>query len=201
MIYRTLGLVLLSLLLSATGHAETVAPINVTAKSFGCITKLTPVRGFYVGNLKGDLAATLKAARAPNGSTYPPGSVVQLVPTEVMVKQSKGFNAATHDWEFFDIAVSKEGTSILKRGFAETVNRFGGNCFACHVKAEAKWDSICESGHGCDPIPVTPAMVKALQHTDPRCEGADRVSAEDAAALAQLADMMKPKAPATRKPD
>jgi hypothetical protein len=118
-----------------------------------------------------------------------------------MVKQSKGFNAATHDWEFFDIAVSKEGTSILKRGFAETVNRFGGNCFACHVKAEAKWDSICESGHGCDPIPVTPAMVKALQHTDPRCEGADRVSAEDAAALAQLADMMKPKAPATRKPD
>ena len=198
MIHRTLGLVLLSLFLSSSGHAEPVAPINVTAQSFGCITKLTPVRGFYVGNLKGNLAATLKAARAPNGGTYPPGSVVQLVPTEVMVKQSKGFNAATHDWEFFDIAVSKEGSTILKRGFAETVNRFGGNCFACHVKAEAKWDSICESGHGCDPIPVTPAMVKALQHTDPRCEGAEHVSAEDAAALAQLADMMKPKAPTAK---
>ena len=198
MFYRSLGLALASLLLTATVHADAVAPIEVTAKSFGCITKLTAVRGFYVGNLKGNLAATLMVARSANGGTYPPGSIVQLVPTEVMVKQSKGFNAATHDWEFFDITVSKEGTSILKRGFAETVNRFGGNCFACHVKAEAKWDSICESGHGCDPIPVTPAMVKALQHTDPRCEGSEHVSAEDAAALAQLADMMKPKAPSPK---
>ncbi len=201
MLCRSLSWVLVSLLFSSAVHAGAVAPIAVTAQSFGCITKLTPVRGFYVGNLKGDLAATLKVARSANGGTYPPGSIVQLVPTEVMVKQSQGFNAATHDWEYFDIAVSKAGTSILKRGFAETVNRFGGNCFACHVKAEAKWDSICESGHGCDPIPVTPAMVKALQHTDPRCDGADHVSAADAAALAQLAEMMKPKSPPAQKSD
>jgi len=194
--YRTLGTIcfVLALSLAPAVRAATVAPIPVTEHSFGCISKLTAVRGFFVGNLKGNLAATLKVARSPAGGVYPPGSVIQLVPTEVMVKQSKGFNAATHDWEFFDITVSKQGTSILKRGFADTVNRFGGNCFACHVKAEAKWDFICESGHGCDPIPVTTAMVKALQHTDPRCDGSANVSTEDAAALHQLDEMMHPKA-------
>jgi len=199
--YRILALACVLLGFASTATSAPAAPIPVSEKSFGCITKLTAVRGFYVGNLTGDLAATLKVARSANGGVYPPGSVVQLVPTEVMVKQAKGFNAATHDWEFFDIAISKQGTSILKRGFAETVNRFGGNCFACHVKAEAKWDFICESGHGCDPIPITPAMIRALQHTDPRCDGPQSVSAEDAAALRQLDEAMHPKPRAPQPPN
>jgi len=197
---RILSLLALALTLSVATTAQGATPIPVTEHSFGCLTKLTPVRGFFVGNLKGNLAATLKVARSSDGGTYPPGSVVQLVPTEVMVKQSKGFNAATHDWEFFDLTVTKDGTSILKRGFAETVNRFGGNCFTCHMKAAAKWDFICETGHGCDPIPVTPAMIKALQHTDPRCEGSDHVSAEDVTALKQLDEAMHPKATPAKSP-
>jgi hypothetical protein len=66
----------------------------------------------------------LKVAESPNGGVYPVGSVIQLVPTEVMVKQPKGFNNITHDWEFFELNVSKDGTTINKRGFAEVVNRF-----------------------------------------------------------------------------
>lgn len=167
------------------------APIPVDDHSFGCISKLTPVRGFFVGNLLGNLDGTLKVARSPTGGVYPPGSVVQLVPTEVMVKQPQGFNAATKDWEFFELDVAKDGSKIRKRGFAEVVNRFGGNCFACHIKAKPQWDFICETGHGCDTIPLTEAMLTALQHTDPRCPGADKVSATDAAALKALADLQK----------
>jgi hypothetical protein len=192
---RRFGLLCIAWALTATANAAASAPIPVNDKSFGCISHLTPVRGFFVGNLLGNLAGTLQVARSPDGGVYPPGSVIQLVPTEVMVKQPKGFNDVTHDWEFFELNVSKEGTSINKRGFAEVVNRFGGNCFACHIKAQPKWDLICETGHGCDPIPLTAPMFRALQRTDPRCPGADKVSAQDAAALKQLQELRAPKAP------
>ena len=190
------GLFIGAIICANGASAATPAPIPVDDHSFGCITKMKPVRGFYVGNLLGHVSDTLKVAQSPAGGVYPPGSVVQLVPTEVMVKQPKGFDAGTRDWEYFELDVSKSGTKIAKRGFAEVVNRFGGNCFACHVKAQPQWDSICETGHGCDPIPLTPAMLGALQRTDPRCPGADKVSDADAAALKALAELTKPK-PAT----
>jgi hypothetical protein len=109
--------------------------LRIDATSFRCITKMTPVRHFYVDNLRGNLDATLAAANSPTGAVYPPGSVVQLVPGEAMVKRDRGFNPTTHDWEFFELDVSKEGTHIRKRGFADVVNRFGGNCLGCHVAA------------------------------------------------------------------
>jgi hypothetical protein len=194
-----LALLCIAWALAVTANAATPGPVPVTDKSFGCISKLKSVRGFFVGNLSGNLAGTLKVAESPNGGVYPVGSVIQLVPTEVMVKQPKGFNEITHDWEFFELNVSKDGTTINKRGFAEVVNRFGGNCFGCHLKAEAKWDFVCETGHGCDPIPLTEPMLKALQHTDPRCPGADQVSAEDAEALHHLQEVLHPKEPTAAK--
>lgn len=101
---------------------------------------------------------------------YPEGSVIQLVPTEVMVKHKEGFSPATKDWEFIELEVSPEGSEISARGFVDVVNRLGGNCFACHVKANPGRDMVCEQGNGCDPIPLTPTMIKAIQNTDPRCE-------------------------------
>ena len=98
------------LLSAGLGHA-----MDIDAKSFRCITKMTPVRQFYVDNLQGNLDATLAAANSTTGAVYPPGSVIQLIPGEAMVKQDKGFNAATHDWEFFELDVSKDGTLIRKR--------------------------------------------------------------------------------------
>jgi len=178
--------------LFSTGLGEAVDANIVDATSFRCITSMTPVRQFYVDNLRGDVAATVAAANSPTGAVYPPGSVIQLMPGEAMVKQDKGFNAATHDWEFFELDVSKDGTQIRKRGFADVVNRFGGNCFACHIAARPQWDLVCESDHGCAPIPVTRAMIGALQRTDPRCNNPPP-SHEDVEALRQLQELLKPR--------
>jgi len=178
--------------LLAVGRAEAADATAIDATSFRCITAMTPVRQFYVDNLRGDLAATLAAAKSATGAVYPPGSVIQLIPGEAMVKREKGFNVATRDWEFFELDVSKDGTQIRKRGFADVVNRFGGNCFACHIAARPEWDLVCESEHGCKPIPVTRAMIGALQRTDPRCNPA-APSPQDAEALRQLQMLLKPK--------
>ena len=147
--------------------------IAVDETTFDCITEMTPVRGYFVDNLLGNLEATLAVANSANGGTWPTGSMVQLVPTEVMIKQPEGTSPATNDWEFFELAVSAEGSEIVTRGFTDVVNRFGGNCLGCHVKAEPQWDMICETGHGCDPIPLTREMLTAIQQNDPRCNRPD----------------------------
>jgi hypothetical protein len=171
---------LLFLSASSASSAE-----DITATTFDCIRDMTPVRHFYVDNLNGDIEATVAVANSPEGGAYPEGSVVQLVPGEAMIKRSAGFSPATNDWEFFELDVSPEGTAIRKRGFADVVNRFGGNCFACHVKAEAKWDLICDNNHGCDPIPLTRSVIATIQKTDPRCDAVP-LTDEDKANLEAL---------------
>ena len=165
--------------------------LRIDAKSFRCITEMRPVRQFYVDNLRGNLDATLAAANSRTGAVYPPGSVIQLVPGEAMVKRDRGFNAATHDWEFFELDVAKDGTRIRKRGFTDVVNRFGGNCFVCHIAARPQWDLVCEADHGCAPIPITRPIIRALQRTDPRCDN-PIVTPEDAEALRQLNRLLTP---------
>ncbi len=159
----------------ADEHSDTgeIMEIRVTAETFECLTDMTPVRHFFVDNLLGNLDATLAIANSEEGGVYPPGSVVQLIPTEVMVKHGKSWNAATRDWEFFELDVSAEGSSIRNRGFADVVNRFDGNCFGCHIKAKPQWDLICEKDHGCDPIPVTSEQILQMQQADPRCGPGD----------------------------
>ena len=179
---------------AATPKSES-API--TADSFKCIRNMSPVRGFYVDSLSGNLKGTLAAANTTAGAVYPPGSVVQLVPTEVMVKREPGFNAATKDWEFFELDVTNGKSTIRTRGFVDVVNRFDGNCFACHVKTRPEFDLICETGHGCDAIPLTPVMIKAIQKTDPRCGAPEELTAEEAAMLKALQAAMAPKPAAT----
>src|SRR5262249_23698594 len=112
----------------------------------------------------------------------------QLLPTEVMVKREGGFNAATKDWEFFELDIDDGHSKIRTHGFVDVVNRFGGNCFACHAKARPEWDFICETNHGCDTIPLTPVMIKALQKTDPRCPPAE-LTAEEQQGLEALKAM------------
>ena len=165
------------------------ASFSIGDASFKCITEMTHVRHFYVDNLAGNLAGTVKVAQAATGD-YPVGSVLQLVPTEVMVKRDKGFNANTRDWEFFELNISPTSSTIRVRGVQDVNNRFGGNCFNCHVKARPEFDLVCDNNHGCDGIPITRAMSGALQRTDPRCKNPP-VSAEDAAALGQLGAIVK----------
>lgn len=170
--------------------------IPVSESSFQCITNMTPVRGFYVASLTGKLDETIAVAKSSEGGKYPPGSVVQLVPGEAMVKQPEGTNPLTKDWEFFELDVDANGTKIRKRGYTDVVNRFGGNCFACHAQAKPQWDLVCEKDHGCQPIPLTDAMFRALQRSDPRCSPANQLSEIDKKALHDLGEMMKQIAPA-----
>ncbi len=178
-----------ALMTSLSGAAQPDA-IPVAKDDFKCLQDMQKVRHFYVDNLAGDPAATIAVAEKGQGQ-YPVGSVVQLIPGEAMIKQPKGFNAATNDWEFFELDVAADGTTIRKRGFVDVVNRFGGNCFACHVKARAEFDFVCEIGHGCDEIPITRRMLAALQKTDPRCSAPPALNDDDKKALEELDAVLK----------
>jgi hypothetical protein len=170
--------------------------VKVDDNTFKCVTDMTPVRHFYVDNLLGNLKGTVAVADKGRDD-YPEGSVVQLIPSEVMIKQQKGFNPTTRDWEFFAIDVSKDGSKIYQRGFENVNNRFGLNCFACHQQAREEFDLICEEDHGCAPIPVTRPMFRALQKTDPRCNIQQPLSQEDKQALTDLAEVVKTLKPGT----
>ena len=184
---------LLALLYCLPGMAQTTdGGLQVSESSFSCIRQMTAVRGFFVDNLLGDIDATVAIANSAEGGIYPPGSMVQLVPGEAMVKHPQGFSPATRDWEFFELDVAAEGTSIRKRGFADVVNRFGGNCLACHAQAKPQWDMICESGHGCDPIPLTRDILVLMQETDPRCKDNRALTAQEMEKLKALHDAMQP---------
>lgn len=181
----------LLLLVSPFGGGASAEPrFTVTDTSFKCLQEMTQVRHFYVDNLLGRVRETVDVAEAGKGE-YPEGSVLQLMPNEVMIKLAKGTSPATRDWEFFFIDVSPEGSKIYKRGFTDVNNRLGLNCFTCHAKAEAQYDMVCETGHGCDPIPVTRAMFGALQRSDPRCKNRAPMSAEDKEAMQQLGEIIK----------
>lgn len=156
--------------------ARVLSEIDET--TFGCISELTPVGRFYVGNLLSGLNETVAVAQSSTGGAFPAGSVVQLIPTEVMIKRETGFSDETDDWEFFELDVSSQGTAIRTRGHANVTNRFGNNCLECHEKAHDEWDMICSTDHGCDPIPLSEDMIRALQKTDPRCSPVELTEAE-----------------------
>lgn len=153
---------------STQGTAE--EDLVMTDADFECILDWEKVRKFRITNKLDHMDETLAVANAPGTGNYPVGTVIQLVPHEAMVKRRAGFNKDTRDWEFFFLEVTAEKTAITTRGTTDVVNGDGGNCFDCHIKAEPKWDLLCETGHGCDPIPVTDEQIEMIQNSDPRCQ-------------------------------
>lgn len=139
------------------------------ASDFGCILAWPMVRRFRITNTLGHLDEALAVAGSSTGGTYPVGTIIQLVPSEAMVKRGRGFSPETNDWEFFALDASASGTSIRARGTTTVVNAFGGNCFDCHRLAEPRWDFVCEDTHGCDPLPIGPDVLLSIQNGDPRC--------------------------------
>ncbi|WP_446009908.1 hypothetical protein [Candidatus Electrothrix sp.] len=164
--------------------------VKITGQDFGCIREMQPVRDMYVANILGNIDATQAVANSEEGGIYPPGTVIQLVPGEAMVKREQGFNAATNDWEFFVLKTSSEGTEIVSRGGEDVKNDFGQNCLSCHAQAEPKWDMVCETDHGCAPLPITRDMIVAVQKTDERCEPME-LSDVDKKALADLQKLIE----------
>jgi hypothetical protein len=183
--------------------------VEVTDASFRCLHKMTKVNDIYVDNLLGNLEGTLAIAKSANGGMYPPGSVVQLLPGEVMVKREKGANPATNDWEFFAIEVSPEGSKIQQRGFGSDTpkNKFG-SCFSCHATGKEtapQADMICAAGHPCPPIVFpgginTPVLISALQKTDKRCPSPEPPTPEEMAELIKLKKMLEAQAAAAGQP-
>jgi hypothetical protein len=142
--------------------------LDMTAEDFPNIQTMEKVDSYFVANKLGHLDEALAVARSPKGGVFPVGTLIQLVPQEAMVKRRPGWNPATHDWEFFSLDVSPEGTNIVTRGADDVVNRFGGSCASCHLAADKKWDLICKDDHGCEPLPVGDDVILGIQLADPR---------------------------------
>lgn len=149
---------------------STTAPlrdVQPSATDFVNINRMTRVGDHFIASLNGHLEAALAVARNPKDATYPVGTVIQLIPTEAMVKRHKGYSPSTGDWQFFSLQVSPTGTEILSSG-AKVKNFLGGDCASCHVAAKAHFDFVCEKGHGCAPLGVTDELIATIQKGDPR---------------------------------
>lgn len=144
--------------------------ITVTEQTFGCILDWPKVRNTY---FKHSDPKKLKEAMhifrdSMPDREYPVGTILQLVPFEAMVKHPREKFPATNGWEFFFLDVSEEGTKIADRG-EKVVNRSQGvTCLSCHQPA-AKFDFVCEKGHGCAPIPFDDQKIAEIQKADFRC--------------------------------
>jgi len=149
---------------STTAPLPDIAP---TAADFVNINRMTRVGDHFIASLNGHLQAALAVARNPKDAVYPVGTVIQLIPTEAMVKRHKGYSPSTGDWQFFSLQVSPTGTEILSSG-AKVKNFLGGDCASCHVAAKAHFDFVCEKGHGCAPLGVTDELIATIQKGDPR---------------------------------
>jgi len=145
-----------------------VEDLDMKASDFECVLRWTKVGGYRITNKLGHDPLAI-ANNAAGGGPFPVGTIIQIVPTEAMVKRRAGFSAMTHDWEFFSLGVSTSGTTITKRGTTDVKNAFNGNCFDCHAKAMPAFDLVCGTTHGCDPLPLSEAQLVNLQNNDARC--------------------------------
>jgi hypothetical protein len=149
---------------TTTAPLPDVAP---TAADFVNINLMKRVGDHFLGSLNGNLDAALAVARKPKGAVYPVGTVIQLIPTEAMVKRHRGFSPSTGDWEFFSLDVSPAGTEIKSAG-AKVKNFLGADCASCHVAAKKNFDFVCEKSHGCAPLGVPDSLIATIQKSDPR---------------------------------
>ena len=162
------GIVAVGLGLVMTGGAY-AADVTVSDKSFSCISEGTKIRNTYIKH--SDPEKLKEAVRIFKNSVpdkeYPVGTFLQLLPGEAMVKHPRAKFPNTGGWEFFALDLTEQGTKIGTRG-DKVVNFQGVPCFSCHQPA-AKFDFVCEKGHGCAPVPLDDPKIAELQAADPRC--------------------------------
>lgn len=121
-----------------------VEDLDMSLADFANIQGLTrpPGRSYLVANPLGHESEALAVASSATGGAFPVGSIVEVQPSEVMVKRRRGWSAATNDWEFFGIQFAPDGRtpqSFTVRGKEET------SCFQCHQSVSSPtWDFICQ---------------------------------------------------------
>ena len=150
--------------------AAPAADVAVSEQTFGCILDWPQVRNTRIKHPDPQqLAEAMRIFRdsVPN-TEYPVGTILQLVPFEAMVKHSREKFPKTNGWEFFALNISAAGTKIRDRGDSVVNLSQGKTCLSCHQPA-AKFDFVCEKGHGCAPIPFNDQAIQALQQADARC--------------------------------
>src|SRR5580704_5517353 len=145
--------------------------VVVTAKTFGCLLDMTKVRKTRIQNP--DPEKLKEAVRIFRDSVpdkeYPTGTILQLIPGEAMVKHDRAAFPNSGGWEFFALKVTAKVTEITDRGDKVLNTTLKKPCLDCHSPA-AKFDFVCEKGHGCAPIPVTDQLIAAMQSADQRCK-------------------------------
>ena len=155
---------------SSAATTSTTAPlrdVTPTAADFVNINRMTRVGEHFIASLNGHLEEALAVARNPRDAVYPVGTVLQLIPTEAMVKRREGYSPSTGDWEFFSLHVSPTGTEIQSSG-AKVKNFLGADCASCHLPAKAHFDFVCEKAHGCAPLGLPDGLIATIQKGDPR---------------------------------
>jgi hypothetical protein len=147
----------------------------ITEKSFGCVLDLPKVRNTRIQNPDPEKlkeAIRIFPSSVPD-TEYPGGTILQLIPTEAMVKHDRSAFPKTNGWEFFALTVSPGGTTIQERGDKVINTSLKKPCLDCHSPA-AKFDFVREQGHGCATIPVTDEQIAAMQAGDPLCKKVKR---------------------------
>lgn len=95
---KTCFLILLSTsFIGQSDSADDSKKLEIPESAFKCLAELTASGAFFVDNLLGNLDATLAVANSDEGGKYPAGSLVTLVPNEVMIKHLEGWNPGTND--------------------------------------------------------------------------------------------------------
>src|SRR5580704_491632 len=121
----------LCLYLAATVSADDLV---ITEKSFGCVLNLPKVRNTRIQNP--DPEKLKEATRIFQDSVpdkdYPTGTILQLIPTEAMVKHERSAFPNTNGWEFFALKVSADGTAIQERGDKVLNTSLKKPCLDCH---------------------------------------------------------------------
>jgi hypothetical protein len=144
--------------------------LAVSEQTFGCILDWSKVRNTRIKHA--DPEKLKEAMRIFRDSVpdkeYPVGTILQLVPFEAMVKHPHEKFPNTNGWEFFALEVSEAGTKIRDRGDNVVNLSLGAPCLSCHQPA-ARFDFVCEKGHGCAPIPFDDQKIAELQRADLRC--------------------------------
>jgi hypothetical protein len=180
-----------ALLIALSAPVGLAREFIATEADFQCLTEWKKIDGHKTRIFNHNPRLLKRAlrilAKGKPGRRYPVGTIIELVPPiragsrvifgEASVKRGGSFNRAGNGWEFFLLNIRPDGSTEVADHGAERIANTSlplpvapPPCQTCHSAAK-KFDLVCESGHGCAPLPINldATLIEALQTTDARC--------------------------------